>query len=400
MISIEEALAAVQANTLVPRTETVFLLEATGRSLAEDILANLDSPPYSNSAMDGFAVCWEDVKDCASDQTVQLTIVGESQAGEPFVEKVKRGEAIRISTGAIMPEGADSVIPIEDCNLAGGDVQINAAVRSCQHVRYRGEEFKAGTPLLKTGTWIGPAQVGLLASMGVAKLKVYVQPRIAVIITGKELVAFDAPADAHQLRDSNRPMLKTAIEEAGGQVVFAKHVGDHLESTIQTIREAEEKSEIIFLSGGVSMGVHDHVKTAAESCGYKRVFWKVNQKPGKPLFFAQKENHLLMGLPGNPVSAFMCFQHYGRSLLQASRGAPFSRSTIKASLNKTVVNKSQRSTMFRVVLEPTRGGAMEARFLDHQGSHMLTSIAHANGYFVLKGDHQLPANSIIDVYEF
>jgi len=399
MISIQEALNAVEQRMLSPRSEVIQLLESSGRILAEDILASYDSPTYTNSAMDGFAVRWEDVASVLSGEAVRLRVVGESQAGGPFTGVVASGEAIRISTGAKLADSVDSVIPIEDCVVEDGFVLVQTVKKAQQHVRFQGEEFKVGAALLNAGKKIGPAQIALLASMGVSQIRVYAKPRVALIITGKELVAYDAQTQDHTLRDSNTPMLSTLVDQVGGDVVTALRIEDDLDATIGAIREAEKLAEIIFMSGGVSMGIHDHVKSAAEACDYEQIFWKVNQKPGKPLFFAAKGTNLLLGLPGNPVSAFMCFQHYGRPLLLGAGGGSFKIRTISARLTDKVINRGTRDTMLRVQLN-LAGQGLEATVLAQQGSHMLTSVGFAQGYFIIGGQQELPAGSEVDIYEF
>lgn len=400
LISISEALELLDQHIPTPRIETIDLLDAMGRVIAEPIEATVDSPPYSNSAMDGFAVGWRDLEDFASDQQVTLRISGESQAGDPFAGELSSGDAVRISTGAIMPDGLDTVIPIEVCEVAGDRVTITAVKQQFQHVRYGGEEFQRGEHLLDPGVKLDVAKLALLASQGVHKLPVYVQPRVAILVTGQELVPFDAPAEAHQLRDSNRPMLRAAVEANGGVVSLMKHVEDDLHATTQAIQDAEAVADIIMLSGGVSMGEHDHVKPAAQASGYNQVFWRINQKPGKPLFLAEKPGHVLLGLPGNPVSAFMCFQHYGRRLIKQAGGDPTQPEVTQATINHPLHNHGARTTMVRVQLTQGEDLTWRAQALKQQGSHMLTSISQADGYFLLEGRQELSQGASIAVIRF
>jgi molybdopterin molybdotransferase len=400
MISIQEALEAISKNVPEPNTERVAMIQARDRILAESILAGYDSPTYTNSAMDGFAVKWDDVKPCLKGEKVALNIVGESQAGVPYPGVVQSGDTIRISTGAMMAESVDSVVPIEDCEVADSKIIVNSVKKANQHVRYQGEEFKVGTPLMDRGIKIGAAHIALMASMGLAEVQVYRKPKVAIIITGKELVGFDEVTEDHTLRDSNTPMLGALVERHGGELAYATRVVDDLNDTIRAIEAAQKKAEIVLLSGGVSMGIHDHVRSAAESCGYTQVFWKVDQKPGKPLFFARSGAHLILGLPGNPVSAFMCFQHYARPLLRAATGRSFQHESIRATLADSVINRGIRPTMMRVVLKRDPGSAIEALSLTLQGSHMLSSVAMAHGYFLIGGQQELEKGTEVDVIEF
>jgi len=400
LISISEALELLDKHIPLPQVETVDLLEAMGRIVAEPIEATVDSPPYSNSAMDGFAVRWSELETLSGDHPVTLRIRGESQAGDPFHGELTSGEAIRISTGAIMPDALDTVIPIEVCEVTDDTVTITAVKQQFQHVRYQGEEFQRGGHLLDPGVKLDVAQLALLASQGVHKLPVYAQPRVAILVTGQELVPFDASAEPHQLRDSNRPMLKAAVEATGGVVSLMTHVEDDLQATIQAIQDAEAAADIILLSGGVSMGAHDHVRPASQACGFEQVFWRINQKPGKPLFLAEKPDHVLLGLPGNPVSAFMCFQHYGSRLIKRAGGDPTQPEVTPAAITHPLRNHGARTTMVRVQLTQGEDLTWRAQALKQQGSHMLTSISQADGYFILEGRQELNQGTSIDVIRF
>ncbi len=400
MISIEEALNLIKTHALTPRTEIKKLSQALGHVLAENIKAPVDSPTYTNSAMDGFAVSWLDVEHAFVEHPCELEIIGESQAGHPYQAKAGSGQAVRISTGAIIPAGTDTVIPIEDCQVQSNSVQVRSVVKKYQHVRYQGEEFTKGHDLLEIGRYLNSAQIGLLASMGLHQISVFCQARVALIITGSELVAYDANAEPHQLRDSNGPMLTAAVEEAGGLVTKLIQVKDDFQSILDTIKVAETQADIILYSGGVSVGPHDHVKDAATESGYHEVFWRVNQKPGKPLFFASKPHHLLLGLPGNPVSAFMCFKHYGDPLVRHIQGAKFSHATQTTRLSTEISNTGSRANMIRIEIKYQPGALPKVQALDRQGSHMLSSVAHADGYFIIPPKTTYPAQSIVTVYPF
>ena len=400
MISIDAALALVKENALPVETESIELMESGGRILAQSVTAPVDSPVYTNSAMDGYAVLWDDVKAVGPDHSVTLSIIGESQAGYPYPGEMGGGQAVQISTGAMVPSGCDAVIPIEDCLVKDKQVSIGSVRKQNQHIRFRGEEFKVGFPLLDPGITIGSGQIALLASMGIHHVEVYKRPKVALIITGSELVAYDAIAESHQLRDSNRPMLAAAIQESGGIVSHQQRVEDNMQATSRALEIAEAHADIIIFSGGVSVGPHDHVKDASLAAGYEQLFWRVRQKPGKPLFFARKNNQVLLGLPGNPVSAYMCFKHYGSPLIQKMRGGQFSQVSTPAVLAREVSNPGDRARMVRVSLDPTEGELATATVMAHQGSHMLSSISTAQGYFMLPENTIYPAQSVVAVYTF
>jgi molybdopterin molybdotransferase len=400
LISIQKALQILSDQEIAYHVETLKLPEARDRILAKDVTATQDSPSFSNSAMDGFAVRWEDVKATTNLRPSLLEIVGESQAGIPHLNKTLANQAVRISTGAEIPPSLDTVIPIEDCHANGTRLQVNAIRKAFQHVRYQGEEFKKGTIICRKGQAIQAPQIALLASMGISQIEVYARPRVALILTGTELIPYDSADTPHKLRDSNAPMLQASIEKAGGELKNIAHVEDDLDATIQAIQKAETLADIIFFSGGVSVGPHDHVREASERCGFEQLFWRVNQKPGKPLMLAKKGSKLLFGLPGNPVSAFMCYKHYGERVIHASAGRAQPPRLQKAILSQSFTNPSDRAQLIRLKLEHVEGDLPRATILERQASHMLTSISEADGYVVVEGGDHLDAPLIFNFYPF
>jgi molybdopterin molybdotransferase len=379
------------------------LENATGKYLAEDIRAPEPSPRYTNSAMDGFAVRWEDICKASPEAPVALKIIGESRAGVPFSGQVQPGEAIRINTGAMLTEGCDTVVRVEDTEEAGNEtVYILAAKRLGQDVRHRGEEFGENDLLLSRGTRIAPPQVALLAAVGVERLKVFAPPRITLLVTGSELAAPGEAIADHQIRDSNMIMLKAAVQEAGATLISAIRVGDDFRTTVEVVGQAAKTADIILCTGGVSVGRHDNVKEAAEANEFTPLFWRILQKPGKPLYFARKGEMLLFGLPGNPVSAFMCFTHYIRPLLGALAGRPFEWPTISAEAAADITNPGKRTAMVRVRLSKGVDGIYRIHEVEQQGSHMLTSLCFADGYIILGPQQTLSAGerSLVHLYDF
>ncbi len=355
MISVQQAIEIFKTNCPQKTIETIDLLDTLDRVLAETIIAPIPSPPYTNSAMDGFAMRWADVKDATESNPVKLNIIGESSAGHPFAGVVINGASIRISTGAIVPDGLDTVVAIELCEVDDTVLTIKSVRKKHQHLRFAGEEFEVGQNLLMEGTKIGSAQIALMASLGFARIKVYRRPTVSILTTGSELVPFDQKAEPHQLRDSNTPMLKSVIKEAGAEFVKAIHVEDDPQKTKDALEQAAQSSNIIITSGGVSMGVHDHIRDMALEAGFEQLFWKVRQKPGKPLFLAKRGSVLLIALPGNPVSAFMCFKHYVRPLLQKIQGKKYDWPRIKSKTLYPIDNKGDRLQMMRVRLKQSGG---------------------------------------------
>lgn len=403
MISIQAALQILQDNLPDARVATVDLHEAHGRYLAESIAAPEPSPRYTNSAMDGYTLRWSDVMGAAEKNPVMLKVVGESRAGLPFDGDVKTGEAVRISTGAMLPQGADTVVRIEDTRVTDdGKVAILAVRSSGQDVRYEGEEFRCGDELLCAGTRISARQLALLATVGCRKLKVFVSPKVSILITGSELASSaEKEIKSYQIRDSNSIMLQTVLQEAGATVHMCKNVVDELQETVDAISEAfAQKTDFILCSGGISVGEHDHVKEAAEKVGFKELFWRIRQKPGKPLYAAQKGTTYLFGLPGNPVSAFMCFTHYIRPLLFTSRGQGMKWKTITAMAEGEITNTGKRTNFIRVKLAQKQGQLPQIIDIKKQGSHMLSSIVNADGYIILEPGIKVLSGETVTVFLF
>lgn len=402
MISIDEAFNILHANLPTPRRQNVDLSSAYGCYLAEDIRAPEPSPRYTNSAMDGYAVRWENVKDASQEKPVTLVVAGESQAGIPYEDIVTSGEAIRISTGAVLPKGTDTVVRVEDTEESTNSVRILSVRFQGQDVRLKGEEFQEGDLLLPKGTQLKTRQLGLLASVGIGSLQVYRAPQVALVVTGSELVSSGAGGiKPFQIRDSNTVMLESAVRENGGTVVRSSYVADNLENTIAVINElAGEQPDIILCSGGVSVGRHDHVKNAAEKAGFTELFWRIRQKPGKPLYAARRENTLLFGLPGNPVSAYMCYSHYVRPVIFFLQGQQAAHFPVTAEVPCGISNSGNRTNFLRVKAEFAEGQIPRLTEVTKQGSHMLSSITSADGYIIMGPGENLEPGSLKEVYLF
>jgi molybdopterin molybdotransferase len=254
--------------------------------------------------------------------------------------------------------------------------------------------------LLPQGTALQAPQLGLLTSVGFSEVNVYCPPQVSLVVTGTELAAPGKPVAAHQIRDSNSIMLTAAVRQTGGEVAARHYTGDNLADTIAAIKKSINKAGIILVTGGVSVGEHDHVKEAARECGFVELFWRVRQKPGKPLFFARRDDCLLFGLPGNPVSGFMCFMYYIQPLLRGLQGREFSWRTTKALFDRSVKNRGSRTNFMRIGLRKEESGFIVAEILAKQGSHMLGSIARADGFIIVEPGQQIPAGSWQDVYLF
>jgi len=403
MISIQDALQILEENLPQARVDIMDLSEAHGRYLVESVAAPEPSPRYTNSAMDGYAVRWSDVMTASKENPVTLKLVGESRAGVPFAGEVKAQEAAHISTGAMLPAGADTVVRVEDTRKPGdGAVEILAVRAQGQDVRYEGEEFSCGDELLCAGTKLSARQLAMLATVGHQQVKVFAPPQVSILITGSELASSeDREIKSHQIRDSNSIMLKTVLQEAGATVHSCSNVEDDLQATIEAIDNAvSQRVDFILCSGGISVGDHDHVKEAAEKVGFKELFWRIRQKPGKPLFAAQKDSTFLFGLPGNPVSAYMCFVHYIRPLLFMIRGRGMTWKTITAMAGTEIANTGKRTNFIRVKIDQQEGRLPRITDIKKQGSHMLSSIVKADGYIIVEPGTAVNAGEAVNAFLF
>ena len=307
MIPFQKAKSIIKKNLYSLDYETVPLNESVGRTLSENVTANFPSPRFDNSAMDGFAVRSEDTKNASKDTPVQLKIVGVSSAGSPFNMSIGPRECIQCMTGAKIPEGSDSVVMVEDTSGFKDDNNVQIMIESSpgKHIRKKGEEINEDDTLIKSGTLITANELGTCATFGYGVLSVSKKPKVSIFGTGNELVEPGQKLKEGQIYNSNLYVFKELTEKAGAQIIKSDVIKDDKNSLKSFLDEALHTSDIIISSGGVSMGRYDHVREVFIELGVKEHFWKVAQKPGKPLFFGTKDKTLIFGLPGNPVSSYI-----------------------------------------------------------------------------------------------
>jgi len=385
-LTIQAAREAVLAEVQPLPTEEVAVPDALGRVLAEDVAAASDVPAFSNSAMDGFAV-----RAGAAGRT--LRVVGESRAGAPATVPVGEGEAIRISTGAAIPDGADGVLQIELVDDGGGEITVNDEVTPGRNLRAAGDDLRAGELVLPAGARLGAAELGLAAAAGRARVTCARVPRVAVLATGDELVAPGEPLGPGQIHETNGLTLAALATGAGAEVTRVAVVRDTEQETRTAIADALERADVVVLSGGVSVGPHDHVKPALDALGVREVFWRVALRPGRPTWFGTRGETLVFGLPGNPVSAMVTFVLFARPAIAAMQGAAHEAPRVTARLAEPIARHADRDECVRVIL---RDGV--ATPTGPQGSHQLRSMLRADGLaIVTAGDGEAQAGTQVDV---
>jgi molybdopterin molybdotransferase len=370
LLSIDEALALVETHVTPLPAEEVALEQAYGRYIAQELHAAVDLPPFASSAMDGYALR-------AQDTPGSLTVVGESSAGAPYVGELGRGEAVAISTGAVVPAQADAVVPIEDVSGTREQIEVGSALAAASFVRNRGSDIERGEKILDAGTRLGSAQIGAAAAVGLATVLCRRRPSVAVLTTGTELRQPGEPLADGQIYDANGPMLTAALLTSGAGVEHIPAAADTAEAHRAALTRALEH-DVVISSGGVSVGPHDLVRSIGQELGVNEVFWRIALRPGKPLAFGVRGSTLVFGLPGNPVSSLVCFELFVRPALLALQGARGVRPEwIPGVLGAAVKRNPERDDLVRVRYD-TAEGATVLLPLHGQQSHQIAITAQAD----------------------
>ena len=392
LLSVAQARERILSHFQPVTTETLPLAECSNRVLAQDILAAIDLPPFDNSSMDGFAVRSADIADATSDAPRSLRVVADIPAGSHPTISLKPGEAARIMTGAATPAGADAVVPVEDTSFNDRDagtpapdmVSIFKPAKAGWNIRPRGMDIRSGKVVLSTGRLLKPQDLGLLAMLGVASVQVYRKPRVALFSSGDELLAVDAPLDEGKIRDSNSYTLAALLEDSGAEVVRLGVAKDNHDAVKALLEKAVEQNvDLILSSAGVSVGAFDFVKQVIESNG-KMDFWRVNMRPGKPVAFGEYKNIPFVGLPGNPVSAFVGFEVFVRAALGRLGGSlSGDRQTVRVTCEEQIDSDGRESYLRAQVHADKETGKLLARLTGHQGSGNLHSLVEANALLII-----------------
>jgi molybdopterin molybdotransferase len=369
--------------------EPVTLADALGRVLAEDVESAISVPPFDSSAMDGYALI--------AGPAGELEVIAEARAGHPAQTAVRSGTAIAISTGAAVPEGATAVVPVERTEAAGAAVRVPDTEPGA-NIRRAGEDIAAGETVLRAGEALEPAGLGVAASVGRDSLSCARRPRMALLVTGDELTDPGEPLAPGGIYSSNSYALAGQVERAGATLAMRERVADTAEATRAALDAALDEADVVVVSGGVSVGPHDHVKGALAELGVKQHFWGVSLRPGKPVWFGTLGDKLVFGLPGNPVSAMVTFQLFVRPALAALQGADPSISRTAARLDQAVARNPRREQAVRVRLAAGHDGWRVSPTKGAQGSHVLTSMLGANALaLIAPGEGEASAGELVEV---
>ncbi len=387
-----------QFLTPITACERVHIRQALGRTLAADVVSPIDVPGHDNSAMDGWALRYADL-DAAAETA--LTRIGDSFAGRPFDGHVRQGEAVRIFTGGVMPAGADTVVMQERATATATGVRIHpgAANKAGQNRRYAGEDLKAGATVFNAGQALYPAEIGMLASLGINEVPVYRRLRVAFFSTGDELVSIGTPLAAGQIYDSNRYTINGMLARMGFDAIDMGVVPDVPQALERAFATAAANADVVITSGGVSVGEADYVKQLLDKLG-EVVFWKIAMKPGRPLAYGRLGNAHFFGLPGNPVSVMVTFYQFVRDALLHLSGRidvaalPMMRATLSAPIRKM----PGRTEFQRAILSRDAKGDACVRVTGDQGSGILSSMSRANCFMVLGAEvGNVDAGTAVDV---
>jgi len=388
LLNPDKALEIILDSVPTLETEVVELAESLGRALAEDIIADSDLPPFDNSTMDGYAVIAADTTGATEHEPRRLTVLSEEPAGTVISEKVTPRTAVRIMTGAAIPTGADAVVIVEHTITPQdreSDVLIYHEVKRGENTRPAGEDVKRGEVVLRAGARIGPAEMGMLASLGKAKIRVTRKPRVALITTGNEIVDVNDIPGPGQIRDSNRYCVLGQVLVSGGMVSMFRRVSDKSGDMEQALLAAAEVSDIIITTGGVSVGRYDLVKDAITELG-ELYFWKIALKPGKPVVYAKIAGKPAFGLPGNPVSSMVTFDLFVRPAMLRMMGVrDINRATVPSIVQQNIKHEVGRREFVRAVTIWRENGYISTP-TGSQGSGRLSSMLGANSYIIISED--------------
>ncbi len=376
LLNFNEAIKIIDENSVLNKPVALPFEKCAGLILAESITASGDIPAFTNSAMDGFAVISDDLINATKTDPANLEVIGTIAAGTQSTKIVSCGKCAAIMTGAPMPQGADAVVKVEDTARAGNIVKFFSPIPMGENVRFKGEESKKGDSLVKKDTVITPGVIGLASFLGMSKLNVFEPSKIAIIITGDEVLPPGSQLQPGKIIDATGPALKSALISDNFPVVFFEYVKDNPADIEKVIKTAISKADVIIITGGASMGEYDFIQNCLTKIGAKKIFWKVAVKPGKPTWFGKLDNKIIFNLPGNPVSVIVTYYLYVRFLLRRQLGYNSDAAGLKnimAKLKKTLTKTDARLEFVRGIVYNNIVTPIQQR-----GSAMLSGMANAN----------------------
>ena len=399
-IALEEALEILNKNTKALKSEVVSIKDSLKRVLYGDVKSNINNPPFNKSVFDGYTFKSEDSKGTSKENPIELKIVDEIFAGMwPEIE-IKHGEAIRIMTGAPIPMGADCVLKQEETERHGDLVKIFKEMKSYENISFMGEDIKIGETLIKKGKRLDYADLGIMASSGISEVLVYKKPRVSIISTGDEVCDINSTLKPGKIYDSNLYSLSARIEELGYNVLSMEHVGDNILKIGEAIEKAFEKSDIVFTTGGASVGEKDLMQKVSESIGFEKLFWKIKIKPGSAVVCSKKEEKILISLSGNPNAALTTFELLGKPVLKKLEGEEENinikreKGVLMDSFNK---KSPQRRFLRGNVIYDEKGTKVYITQIK-SGNGILSSLLNANCLIEIeKGNEGLNRGEVVNI---
>lgn len=399
-IALEEALEILNKNTKALKSEVVSIKDSLKRVLYGDVKSKINNPPFNKSVFDGYAFKSEDSKGTSKENPIELKIVDEIFAGMwPEIE-IKHGEAIRIMTGAPIPVGADCVLKQEETERHGDLVKIFKEMKSYENISFMGEDIKIGETLIKKGKRLDYADLGIMASSGISEVLVYKKPRVSIISTGDEVCDINSTLKPGKIYDSNLYSLSARIEELGYNVLSMEHVGDNILKIGEAIEKAFEKSDIVFTTGGASVGEKDLMQKVSESIGFEKLFWKIKIKPGSAVVCSKKEEKILISLSGNPNAALTTFELLGKPVLKKLEGEEENinikreKGVLMDSFNK---KSPQRRFLRGNVIYDEKGAKVYITQIK-SGNGILSSLLNANCLIEIeKGNEGLNRGEVVNI---
>lgn len=387
-ISVAQALSQIQSNThALQQSELLPIRDCLNRICSDPIRSTINVPGHANSAMDGYAIAFSDLK-VEEGQITAFKEIGTAFAGRGLDAVCESGQCVRIMTGAVIPDGCDTIIMQEQAEQRDdGLIAVGSNHQLGENVRYAGEDIKQGEVVLDQGNKIGPADLGVLASMGISEISVFRKPVVAFMSTGDELVSVDKPLQKGQIYDSNRYTLYGMLAQLEVDMIDLGVIEDNFESIRSALLGAAQKADLIITTGGVSVGQADFIKTALEDIGQPS-FWKIAIKPGRPLTFGQIEDSLFIGLPGNPVAVMVTFNHFVIPALRKLSGAPPTQvPVVLATSTEKMRKRAGRMEIQRGIASLSEDGQWQVCKTGKQGSGILTSMSRGNCFILLREDN-------------